>query len=423
MTRKPVAADETGRVRELDELNALESLLEPDFQAIAISAAHVCRAPIALVNLVAENRQYVKGRAGTDLTGVNPPVPFCDHTIAGRELLEIPDAHADPRFRDDPIVTDPPRVRFYAGAPMISRQGNALGTVCVMDRRPDRLDDAQRQTLHTLATHAVTLIELHGRAHHADEVVRRLHALEQLKNQFLSSINHELRTPLTAIRSYLELVQEGGLDEATGRRFLRGVERNSDRMLHLVNTLLLMASLKAQTATFSPARVDLSELARQAVGRSAPAAEFKHLALNLHAPERVEVWADVEQLCSALLQVLDNAIKFTHHGGAVDVVVVSDPAPGVEVHDTGIGVESDDLRRVFEEFYRTPQAEEEAAEGTGIGLSIVEKIMEMHGGTARMEKELHEGVCVHLTLPRSSVPPAPEGRSGDRRRADTVGPR
>ncbi|GGL40443.1 GAF domain-containing sensor histidine kinase [Planomonospora parontospora] len=406
------AADATGRVRELDELNALESLLEPDFQAIAISAAHVCRAPIALVNLVAEDRQYVKGRAGTDLTGVNPPVPFCDHTVAGCELLEVPDAAADPRFRDTPIVTGPPHIRSYTGVPLITGQGNALGTVCVMDHRPRRLDAAQHQALHTLATHAATLIELHGRAHQTEEVLRRLHALEQLKNQFLRSVNHELRTPLTAIRSYLELAQDGDLDTATTRRFLQGIERSSERMLRLVNALLLMASLKAQTATFTPARIDLAELARQTVERSAPAAELKQLVLNLHAPGPVVVWADAERLGNALLQVLDNAIKFTSRGGAIDVVVVAGPAPGVEIHDTGVGVESEDLRRVFEEFYRTPQAEEQAVEGAGIGLSIVEKIMEMHGGTARMEKERHEGVCVHLTLP-------PSAATGDRPGSDS----
>nr|BFE79368.1 hypothetical protein GCM10020093_019690 [Planobispora longispora] len=83
----------------------------------------------------------------------------------------------------------------------------------------------------------------------------------------------------------------------------------------------------------------------------------------------------------------------------------------MEIHDTGVGVESEDLRRVFEEFYRTRQAEEQAVEGTGIGLSIVEKIMEMHGGAARMEKETHDGVCVHLTLPSSAILPDSSGGS------------
>ncbi|GAA3137495.1 GAF domain-containing sensor histidine kinase [Planomonospora alba] len=421
MAEAPAASDATERTQELDELNALESLLAPDFQAIAVSAAHVCGTPIALVNLVAEDRQYVKGRAGTDLTGMNPPVPFCEHTVAGRRTLEVADARADPRFRDDPIVTDPPRVRSYTGTPMITSQGNALGTVCVMDHRPHRLDAAQHQALRTLATHAVTLIELHGRAHQAEEVVRRLHALQQLKNQFLRNVNHELRTPLTAIRSYLELVREGGLDEATEKHFLQVVERNGDRMLRLVDMMLLMASLNAQTATFTPARVDLSGLARQAVELSGPAARLKGLSLNLHALGRVEVWADTEQLCTALLQVLDNAIKFTSRGGAIDVVVTAGPEPEVEVHDTGIGVESDDLRRVFDDFYRTPQAEEQAAQGTGIGLSIVEKIMEMHGGSARMESEPHEGACIHLTLPAPRGGPTVPGPAGGRVAADEAG--
>ncbi|GGS69036.1 hypothetical protein GCM10010156_29990 [Planobispora rosea] len=318
---------------------------------------------------------------------------------------EVPDARADPRFRDDPLVTGEPHLRFYAGAPLISGHGHALGTVCVADHQPRRLNAGQRQALHTLATHAVTLMELHGRAHQADEVTRQRHALENLKDQFLCNINHELRTPLTSIRSYLELVQEGGLDEATERWFLHVIERNGDRMLHLIDTLLLMASLNAQTAAFTPARIDLADLARQAVEQTAPAARLKEQVLNLHALEQVPAWGDAEQLQTALMQVLDNAVKFTPPGGAIDVIVTADPAPHVEVHDTGIGVEPEELLHVFEDFYRAPQTEEQAVEGTGVGLSIVEKIMDLHGGTVSMESGQHEGACVHLTLPEPLPPP------------------
>ncbi|WP_030177210.1 GAF domain-containing sensor histidine kinase [Spirillospora albida] len=391
--------DKAGRVRELDELNALERLLEPEFQAIAITAAHICDTPIGLVNLIGRDRQYVKGRAGTTMTGEDGAIPFCHDTVVGRKLLEVHDARADPRFRDDPMVTGEPYVRFYAGMPLISAQGHALGTVCVLDHRPRRLDDGQRQGLHTLATHAVTLLELHGRAYQAEEVIRRLEALDKLKEQFLRNVNHELRTPLTSIRSYLELLQEEDLDEGTKQRFLDVIRRNGDRLMHLTDMLLLMASLNAHSAGYAPASVDLGDITRQAVDQAAPAARLKHQELNLHGAEHVPAWADPEQLQTALMEVLDNAVKFTPPGGAIDVTVTADPTPKVEVHDTGMGVEPEDLVHVFEDFYRAPQAEREAVQGAGVGLSIVDKIMTMHGGTVRMESDPDEGACVHLILP------------------------
>ncbi|MBG0818527.1 GAF domain-containing sensor histidine kinase [Planomonospora sp. ID82291] len=397
MTSLPGSADENARQDDLDELHALDVVPEPEFSAIAELAAYVCRAPIGLVNLLGRDGQRFKGHHGVDASDVQGRVPFCTHV--GRDLLEVPDTLDDERFRDESIVVRDPHVRFYAGAPVVSDHDHVLGTVCVMDPHPRRLSDEQRRALTTLAGNAAGLLKLHHYALQADQVLRRLQEVGELKNAFLRTVNHELRTPLTSIRSYLQLVQDGGLDEVTEQKFLRVIERNSDRILELIDELLLMASLNARTAPFLPDRVDLAVLAHRAVGQVIDRARAGRLTVTLHTPQPVMACADAGRVQHALVQLLDNAIKFTPPGGRIEVAAWNVPDPTVEVCDTGMGIAPADIEHVFDDFYRAGEAEERAIGGTGIGLSITRKIVELHDGTVQIDSRPEEGTRVRLILP------------------------
>ncbi|MBG0828629.1 GAF domain-containing sensor histidine kinase [Planomonospora sp. ID67723] len=394
--------DPARRREELDELGALEPVHEPRYDAVADLAAQLCQAPMALVNLLGADDQHVKGRAGRPASGIER-LPFCPHAVTGPQVLEVHDALADPRFRDDPVVVGEPHARFYAGAPVVGSRGQALGTVCVLDQRPRRLTAGQRRALAELADYAADLLRLRHYAGLSGQAARQLQDAEELKQRFLRTVNHELRTPLTAISSYLQLIQDGDLDEATEQEFLGVIERNSDRILHLIDELLLLSSLTARTAPFHPARVDLTELARHAVVDALGKAWNNSVTLTLHSRNEVTAWADARRVDQALTQLLDNAIKFTPSGGAVDVTVLDRPAPTVEIRDTGIGIGADDLPHVFEDFYRAPEAEENAIGGTGVGLAIVKEVIRMNRGDVRIESEPGDGVHVRLVLP--SPPP------------------
>ncbi|WP_449062342.1 GAF domain-containing sensor histidine kinase [Planomonospora algeriensis] len=399
MPERPIPADEAERLREMDDLQVLDPAVEPELQAIATLAARICGVPIALVNLVGGNRQYFKGRTGIALHGVGRDSGFCPYTVCGRELLEVPDALTDPRFREDPLVAGEPHVRFYAGAPMISSRGHALGTVCLFDHRPHRLTSEQRQVLHVLAANATMLLELRGHAHESARVTRSLHEVQELKAQFLRTINHELRTPMTSIRSYLHLLEDEGLDGLTRDRFMQVVERNTTHLMGLLDELLLLASLNAGTAAFTPARADLADIARHAVDAVTEEAGRREHSLRLDVRTGAEVRVDAGRLEQALRRVLDNAIKFTPPGGAIDVTVDSDPEPTLEIRDTGIAIGVRDLEHVFEDFFRASNAEEQVIAGLGIGLAITAKIVRWHGGGVRLENEERGGIHVTLTLP------------------------
>ncbi|WP_449065814.1 ATP-binding protein, partial [Planomonospora algeriensis] len=246
-----------------------------------------------------------------------------------------------------------------------------------------------------------------------EQQVHRLRQIDEVKNQFLRTVNHELRTPLTSIHSYLQLIREGGLDPVTQDRFLEVIDRNSTRLGQLLDELLLMASLNAGNAAFTPAETDLVALARNAVQAITAQGRTEQPAVTVHAPAPVIAWADAGRIRHALAHLLDNAVKFTPPGGRIDVTVTADPVPQIEVADTGAGIEPHDLDHVSDDFYRGGTAEQRAIGGTGVGLALVRRIAEMHGGDVHIDSRPGHGTRVRLTLPVKAAPSA--GRQARRR--------
>jgi two-component system, sensor histidine kinase and response regulator len=177
----PLPENEADRLTALRDLEVLDTPPEVAFDELAALAADICQAPFALVSLVDAERQWFKSAVGW-LTGETPrEVAFCAHAILHPDLLVVPDAGADDRFAASPLVTSPPGVRFYAGAPLVTPEGHALGTLCVMDQKPRQLSDAQARALRTLGRQVTAQLLLRKRL--AEQA--RAHAQLTLANQAL----------------------------------------------------------------------------------------------------------------------------------------------------------------------------------------------------------------------------------------------
>lgn len=160
-TPRPIGPDEPARLEALFALNILDTDPEPEFDTVTQLAARIFNVPIALVSLVSHDRQWFKSRIGLDATETPCDVSFCGHAITTDEPLVVPDAHQDPRFRQNPLVLGPPFVRFYAGAPLRLPSGHAIGTLCLIDTSPRApLDARELEMLALLATQVVDLIEV-----------------------------------------------------------------------------------------------------------------------------------------------------------------------------------------------------------------------------------------------------------------------
>ncbi|MFO1515269.1 MAG: GAF domain-containing protein [Verrucomicrobiota bacterium] len=167
----PAAAipkNEVKRLKVLWQYDVLDTVPEEVFDDLTDLAAHICEAPVALISLVDENRQWFKAKIGTSLKETSRDISFCAHAILNDDLLLISDATKDPRFRDNPLVTGPQKIRFYAGAPLVTPDGHALGTLCVLDKKPRKLRSEQQKALRVLARHVVSQLELRR---HAKELV------------------------------------------------------------------------------------------------------------------------------------------------------------------------------------------------------------------------------------------------------------
>jgi signal transduction histidine kinase len=231
---------------------------------------------------------------------------------------------------------------------------------------------------------------------------RRLMELDRLKDEFLSLVSHELRTPLTSIRGYLDLVldEEAGELNPEQRRFLKAVERNSGRLLRLVGDLLFVAQADAGRLTLERAKVDVAALAADCVEAARPVADQRTIDLQLAAVPVPALVGDRGRLAQVLDNLVSNALKFTPEGGRVEVrTSTTDDYVYFEVEDSGVGIPAAEQPRLFERFFRTASATEQAIPGTGLGLAIVKAIVEAHAGRIEVVSAPGKGTTFRVELP------------------------
>jgi PAS domain S-box-containing protein len=183
----PLPPHEAARLAALRSLEILDTASEESFDELTALAASICQTPIALVSLIDEDRQWFKSRVGWTATATPRDVSFCAHTILERDLLIVPDASADERFANSPLVTSDPGIRFYAGAPLVTPEGHALGALCVIDRRPRELTAEQTQALRILSHQVVALVQTRR---HLAELQQSEEALRAGEQRFRTFVDH-----------------------------------------------------------------------------------------------------------------------------------------------------------------------------------------------------------------------------------------
>ncbi len=229
--------------------------------------------------------------------------------------------------------------------------------------------------------------------------------LEQLKAEFLATVSHELRTPLTSIKGYADLLlagETGPLNPAQ-EEFLQVISRNADRLTKLVNDLLDIERLESGERKIELRDLALDEILRDVAATFAVNAREKGLALEVELEEGLQVKGDADYLARAFANLLSNAIKYTKEG-KVSLRARADTVAGeaiVEVTDTGIGMDAEELGRLFTRFFRSTNPYVREATGTGLGLAIVKATIDRHGGEIRVESKPNAGTKFTVRLPLS----------------------
>lgn len=234
--------------------------------------------------------------------------------------------------------------------------------------------------------------------------VTELRRLESLRQEFVANVSHELKTPLSAIKAYAETLSGGAIhDTQNSARFLQGIEEQADRLHELILDLLRLARIESGKQAFDIGSVKLADVVRSCLAEHQRAADAKSIRLSTdrESPE-MQVQADEEGVRQILNNLVDNALKYTPERGEVTIAWRSDESMAiVEVRDTGIGIATEHLSRVFERFYRVDKARSRELGGTGLGLSIVKHLAQSFGGSVDVESHLGEGTVFTVRLPQA----------------------
>lgn len=233
--------------------------------------------------------------------------------------------------------------------------------------------------------------------------ILQLNKLQEIRKDFVANASHELRTPVTSIRGYVESLLDGAMsDPEVSRRFLERTLSNIERLEIIIRDMLDLSQLEKRDKGLSLRYFDLRPVLENVMADFEKTARRKGLYLKLESghPDAVKIIADAYQLEKALMNLIDNAIKYTEQGGVTVSTRVDEKHFVITVSDTGAGIKPDDLSRIFERFYRVDKGRSRDMGGSGLGLAIVKHIMEMHQGEVRVESEPGKGSRFILSFPR-----------------------
>ena len=228
-----------------------------------------------------------------------------------------------------------------------------------------------------------------------------LRKLENVRRDFVANVSHELRTPLTSLRGYAEtLLENKDLDAGTRNSFHATIYKNATRLSALIDDLLTLSSLESGSQHLQTETVDLKQAAEGVIASVESLWQTKKQTCVLSSDPNVLVEANRRGIEQVLYNLLDNAIKYTPEGGSIDVSIRRNgKGIRVAVDDTGIGIPSPELPRIFERFYRVDKSRSREMGGTGLGLAIVKHIVQLHGGTIEVSSAINKGSTFAFQLP------------------------
>lgn len=238
-------------------------------------------------------------------------------------------------------------------------------------------------------------------ARHFSKMASSLARLEAMRQEFVSNVSHEIQSPLASIQGFSQTLQsDQQIPPETRQRYLKIIEQESKRISQVSKQLLTLASLDKEERALEKSTFNLAEQIKQAVFMLQWNWQEKDLAIELDLSE-IQIHADQKLLHQVWTNLLTNSIKFTESGGTISVVVkpISKKEVQILFKDTGIGIPTEELSSIFDRFYKVDKARKREVSGSGLGLSISKKIIELHGGRIQVESELGRGTSFIIQLP------------------------
>jgi signal transduction histidine kinase len=383
--------------------------LQPVLDAIASSAVQLCAASDAVIERLEDDRLYNAAHAGSQMKGlIGLPLPLTRQFPGGRAILDrrpiiIDDIQvvAESEYPDTLELLKLNTIHSVAEIPLLS-EGKPLGSIAVLraDVRP--FSDAEVALLQTFANQAVIAIENVRLFRELEAANRELAAASQHKSEFLANMSHELRTPLNAIIGFSEVLTDRMFGELNEKQeeYLKDIYASGTHLLSLINDILDLSKIEAGRMELELTDFDLPTALDNAIMLVRERAARHGISLHTSFDERLgQMRADERKVRQVVLNLLSNAIKFTPDGGRIEVGAAQrDGSVEVSVSDTGVGIAPEDQEAVFEEFRQVGTVAKKI-EGTGLGLTLCRKFVELHGGKIWVKSEVGVGSTFTFTIP------------------------
>ncbi len=391
---------EEQRLWDLYNNEIMETAHDEDFDDIVKLATQICNVPISLISLVETGRQWLKAKIGiNDDDNSTRETSFFDYALEQeQDFFQVDDASKDIRFFNNPLVTNAPNIRFYAGVPLVSKNGLKLGTLCVINSVPQHLTDEQSFALKVLAKQVIKLLDLILSNKELMAQKARLKQQAEMQNRIISIIAHDVRNPIASLKQIVDFNRNNDLTDAEAKELMDMAEVHLDGTLDLLSDLLNWGKMQIASNKLENKPIDLYKMVEDKLSKAYGNASIKNNKLVNLVDKELIVNSDPNAVCFIIRNLLSNANKFTENGIITVYAQREKDKVLISVSDTGVGMDNDVKDSLFDGKGKHTTLGTHKEKGSGLGLLFTKDYIDLLGGTISIKSNKGQGTTFYIEM-------------------------